>query len=178
MQNNLDGNIPVSEEISEQLKEAGLATEMDGKYLTFWTDSQLFGVPIADVVQIVGIQEITSIPNSPHYVKGVINLRGSIIPIVDVRIRLQKEEASYTERTCIIVANIHETLIGFVVDSVDAVTNISDDKISPPPKIIGDTTNNYLTGVVKLQNKIVLLINTAKLLAEEEIDTLANLPQN
>lgn len=177
MQNNFDGNIPVSEEKSEQLRDAGAATEMDGKYLTFWTDGQLFGVPIVDVVQIVGIQEITSIPNSPRYVKGVINLRGSIIPIVDVRIRLKKKEAAYTERTCIIVANIYESLIGFVVDSVDAVTNIADDKISSPPKIVGDTTNNYLTGVVKIQNKIVLLINTAKLLAEEELDSLTNIPQ-
>lgn len=178
MQNNYEGHMTTSDEISEQIKNAGPASEMDEKYLTFWTDNQLFGVPITDVVQIVGIQEITAIPNSPHSVKGVINLRGSIIPIVDVRILFKKEEASYTERTCIIVANINGTLIGFVVDSVDAVTKIPDDKISTPPKIVGETTNNYLTGVVKLQDTIVLLVNTAKLVDDQEINALSNLPEN
>jgi purine-binding chemotaxis protein CheW len=178
MQNNYDKHITAPDEISGQMETTDTATEMEEKYLTFWTDQQLFGVPITDVVQIVGIQDITAIPNAPHSVKGVINLRGSIIPIVDVRIRFKKEEASYTERTCIIVANINETLIGFVVDSVDAVTKIPDDKISSPPKMIGDTTNNYLTGVVKLQNKIVLLIDTAKLVDEKELDSLTDLPEN
>ena len=90
-------------------------SEMDGKYLTFWTDGQLFGVPIADVVQIVGMQNITNIPEFPHYAKGVINLRGSIIPLIDMRLRLAKQEAPYDERTCIIVTNIEQRDVGLTV---------------------------------------------------------------
>ncbi|HEX3038218.1 MAG TPA: chemotaxis protein CheW [Oscillospiraceae bacterium] len=143
--------------------------EMYGKYLTFWADSQLFGIPIADVVQIVGVQTITKIPEFPEYAKGIIDLRGSIIPVIDVRLRLHKEEIPYDERTCIIVTNIQENLIGLIVDSVNEVANIEDENISQPPKIAKDTTNAYLTGVAKLQDKVVLLLNTEKILKNEEI---------
>jgi purine-binding chemotaxis protein CheW len=143
--------------------------EMYGKYLTFWADNQLFGIPIADVVQIVGVQTITKIPEFPDYAKGIINLRGSIIPVIDVRLRLHKEEIPYDERTCIIVTNIQESLIGLIVDSVNEVANIEDENISQPPKITKDTTNAYLTGITKLQDKVVLLLNSEKILKNEEV---------
>jgi purine-binding chemotaxis protein CheW len=143
--------------------------EMKGKYLTFWTDSQLFGVPISDVVQIIGIQEITPIPDSPAYAKGVINLRGSIIPVIDVRIRFNKPEEIYNERTCIIVTQIDESFIGFIVDSVDEVTNISDENISPAPRVSRDRTNAYLNGIGKVESKVVLLLDTSKILNDQEI---------
>lgn len=143
--------------------------EMYGKYLTFWADNQLFGIPIADVVQIVGVQTITKIPEFPNCAKGIINLRGSIIPVIDVRLRLHKPEIPYDERTCIIVTNIQESLIGLIVDSVNEVANIEDENISQPPKITKDNTNAYLTGIAKLQDKVVLLLNTEKILKNEEI---------
>lgn len=148
-------------------------SEMDGKYLTFWTDKQLFGVPIADVIQIVGMQEITVIPELPSYAKGIINLRGSIIPLIDVRLRFQKEEVEYDERTCIIVTSIHESSMGFIVDEVDEVADISSDEIAPPPKIAHESTSDYLTGVAKHSDRIVLLVNTAKMLGEEELESIA-----
>lgn len=144
--------------------------EMKGKYLTFWTDKQLFGVPISDVVQIIGQQEITPVPDSPHYAKGVINLRGDIIPVIDVRLRFGKEEVEYDEHTCIIVTKIDESHFGFIVDSVDEVTNIGDDNISPPPKMSKDRTNAYLTGIGKVENKVVMLLDTSKILNENEIE--------
>ena len=143
--------------------------EMYGKYLTFWTDDQLFGIPIADVVQIVGVQTITKIPEFPEYAKGIIDLRGSIIPVIDVRLRLHKQEIPYNERTCIIVTNIQENLIGLIVDAVDEVANIEDENISDPPKITKDTTNAYLIGIAKLQNKVVLLLDSEKILNDDEI---------
>ncbi len=152
--------------------------EMKGKYLTFWTDQQLFGVPISDVVQIIGIQEITPIPDSPVYAKGVINLRGSIIPVIDVRVRFGKTEAGYSERTCIIVTKIDESYIGFIVDSVDEVTTIGDDSISPPPKVSRDRTNAYLTGIGKVQNKVVLLLDTSRILNESEFEVVHNAVQD
>lgn len=145
------------------------ATEMEGKFLTFWTDSQLFGVPISDVVQIVGMQDITQIPEFPDYAKGIINLRGSIIPVIDVRLRFRKAEAAYNERTCIIVTDIGGNNIGFIVDEVDEVTEISDDMVSPPPKMAGAVSDSYLTGIGKQETRVVLLLDTARLLSEETV---------
>lgn len=145
------------------------------KYLTFFTDNQLLGIPIADVVQIVGVQEITSVPDFPDYAKGIINLRGTIIPVIDVRLRLHKEEILYDERTCTIVTNISGVFIGFIVDSVNEVTKIDKSNISAPPKMGTDYVNSYITGVGKLDNKVVLLLNTQKMLSEKEIETITNL---
>lgn len=144
--------------------------ELDKQYLTFWTDKQLFGVKIANVVQIISIQEITPIPDAPDYAKGVINLRGSIIPVIDVRIRFGKPEAPYGEHTCIIVTNLEDTYIGFIVDLVDEVTTIEDDQISPPPKVSKDRCNPYLIGIGKVDEKVVMLIDTAKILTENELE--------
>jgi len=146
---------------------------LKNKYLTFYTEDQLFGIPIADVVQIVGIQDITAVPEFPKYAKGLINLRGTIIPIIDVRLRLKKEEKQYDERTCIIVTNINSSFIGFIVDSVDEVAKIFEDNISSPPKMGSDYVNTYITGIAKLDNKIILLINLKKMLSEKEIELIA-----
>lgn len=164
-ENLLDGELHVTDD------------EMRGKYLTFWTDSQLYGVPIADVVQIVGLQEITKIPEFPSYAKGVINLRGIIIPVIDIRLRLDRSEAEYNDRTCIIVTDIGESHFGFIVDEVDAVTDIDDEHISPPPQMGSESNNRYLTGVARITDdngaeKLVLTIDTAKILAEEEYESL------
>lgn len=147
---------------------------LKGKYLTFYTDNQLFGISIADVVQIVGMQEITAVPEFPSYAKGVINLRGIIIPIIDVRLRLKKEEIAYNERTCIIVTNINGSYIGFIVDEVNEVTNIDNESISNPPQMGSDYTNTFITGIAKLNNNIVLLIDLKKVLDEKEIELITN----
>jgi purine-binding chemotaxis protein CheW len=149
-------------------------SEMQGKYLTFWTDRQLFGVPIADVVQIVGMQQITSIPDFPPYAKGIINLRGAIIPVIDVRLRFHKPEVSYNERTCIIVTHIQQNTAGLIVDAVDEVTDIDDSLISAPPKMsASELQAAYLTGIGKLEQKIVLLLDIGKIVSEHEFETLS-----
>jgi len=147
---------------------------LKGKYLTFYTDNQLFGISIADVVQIVGMQDITAVPEFPSYAKGIINLRGIIIPIIDVRLRLRKEEIGYNERTCIIVTNINGSYIGFIVDEVNEVTNIDNEDISNPPQMGSDYTNTFITGIAKLNNRIVLLIDLKKVLDEKEIELITN----
>ena len=169
--NSSDNQNAVNEKL---LAEQKTASEMEGKYLTFLTDRQLFGVPIADVVQIVGIQTITEVPEFPSYAKGIINLRGSIIPLIDVRLRFGKPECEYNERTCIIVTSINEKAIGFIVDEVDAVTNIDDENISDPPKLTDDQTNTFLTGVATVEDRVVLLISTNKLLAEDALTVLCS----
>lgn len=146
-------------------------SEMDGKYLTYWIDKQLFGVPIAHVVQIVGMQKITEVPEFPHYAKGIINLRGSIIPLIDVRLRLGKQETEYNERTCIIITDINEHCVGFIIDEVAAVVTITEDLISPPPKLSGGT-DGYITGVGTFESHIVLLMDTHKIVGGDELNIL------
>ncbi len=141
----------------------------DGKYLTFWTDEQLYGIPIACVQQIVKFQEVTKIPETPHYVKGVINLRGLIIPIVDMRIRLGKEDSEYTERTCIIVTSMRDLAIGFIVEGVDEVTDIGDDDISEPPAVSQSGNNGFLAGIGKKNKRVTLLLDLNKLISDEDV---------
>lgn len=152
-------------------QDLNLSEDLLGKYLTFWTDKQLFGIPIADVVQIVEIQGITEIPGFPEFAKGVINLRGTIIPVIDIRVRFQKSAVTYNDRTCIIVTYMHGSTVGLIVDDVDEVTKINDELISAPPKINRkDDAVSYLTGIARLDHdrKIVLLLDTDKILREDE----------
>ncbi|HEX3018364.1 MAG TPA: chemotaxis protein CheW [Caproicibacter sp.] len=157
----------------ESEKETSVNSMEEAKYLTFWTDGELFGIPISDVVQIISMQQITPLPDFPDYAKGVINLRGIIIPVVDMRLRLKKPEAEYNESTCIIVTNIQDTYIGFIVDTVDEVADISEDDISPAPKVSRDSTNRYLTGIGQVGEKVVLLLDISRILSESEFEQVA-----
>ena len=142
------------------------------KYLTFYTDKQLFGISIKKVVQIVGMQEISAVPDFPSYAKGIINLRGAIIPIIDVRLRLHKPEAEYNEKTCIVIINVDENYLGLIVDTVDEVAEITVENISPPPYVSSDYTNAFLTGIAKLNGKIILLVDTDRMLNRNELQQI------
>ena len=148
--------------------------DTERRYLTFWTDGQLFGVSITDVVQIVGLQEMTELPDYPDYVKGIINLRGQMILLIDVRLRFGKAEIPYNDRTCIIIIHVGHSNFGLIVDEVDEVTDISPDKIAPPPKVNTEQIDTYLTGIAQLaggsqKDRIALLLHTAKILGETEL---------
>jgi purine-binding chemotaxis protein CheW len=137
-------------------------SDMMGKYLTFFIEKQLFAIPIAEILQIVSMQAINEIPDCVNYMKGVINLRGSIIPVIDIRLRLGKPERAYDERTCMIVVVIEGKEIGLIVDKVDAVVSITEENISDPPH--SADIQNYLSGIAKLDSKVVLIIDATKLL--------------
>lgn len=156
-------------ETTLQLRPIGTVSEMDGKYLTFWIDIQLFAMPIVDVVQIVQMQEIAAIPDYPLYAKGIINLRGSVIPVIDVRLRLGREEIPYSDHTCIIVAMIGDHSVGFLVDAIDEVASISDDMISPPPKTAKNIDNIFLSGIARLEDSVALLLDTRKMLNDVDL---------
>ncbi|MDO5602050.1 MAG: chemotaxis protein CheW [Oscillospiraceae bacterium] len=148
-----------------------------GKWLTFWLDKQLFGVPIDGVEQIVSMQPITVVPEYPAYAKGIINLRGTIIPLIDFRLRLGKPETEYNDHTCIIINNVENSQLGFIVDEVDAVIDIPQADIAPPPQMGGDKANRYLTGVARISDdygteKMVLCLNAAEVLKQEEFGRL------
>ena len=146
------------------------------KYLIFSIGNQSYGIDIEYVIEIIGIEPITEVPELPDYVKGVINLRGKIIPVMDVRLKFKKEPKEYDDRTCIIVVEISNISIGLIIDRVLDVVNIDEKNISPQPKTNSnkDNTNKYIKGIGKVQNEIRLLIDCYKLIEEEEIEELKN----
>ena len=124
------------------------------------------------MTEIIGIQEITEVPELPIYVKGIINLRGKIIPVMDVRLRFKKEQREYNDRTCIIVIDIRDISIGLIVDHVAEVVVIDPENIVPPPTIKTGFHNRYIKGIGKVGSEVKLLLDCNKLLNDEEIDTI------
>ncbi len=146
------------------------------KYLTFWVDGQLFGVCIRDVEQIIRVEEITQVPEFPHYAKGIINLRGNIIPIIDVRLWLGKMENEYDERACIIISRIRDKLIGFMVDTVDEVTDIPDEEFSPTPQLSNySSQDEYIVGIGKHEGNVVLILDMTRILGDSDLEQLNQL---
>ncbi|MDR0853981.1 MAG: chemotaxis protein CheW [Clostridiales Family XIII bacterium] len=144
-----------------------------GRYLTFTLEDNVYGLPIRFVTEIIGIQEATKVPETPDYVKGIINLRGRIIPLIDVRLKFGKEEIPYTERTCIVVIDVHSIAVGLIVDKVDDVLTIEDEQIAQPPQ--GGTMgfeNRYIEGIGKVGDQVQLLLDADKLLRDDEIDII------
>jgi purine-binding chemotaxis protein CheW len=143
-----------------------------GRYLTFSLDSEVYGIEIKYVIEIIGIQPITQVPEVPLYVKGIINLRGKIIPVIDMRIKFKKEPLKYNDRTCIIVADIQNMTVGLIVDNVSEVLTIEDENIVPPPDYKTGFRNRYIKGIGKAGDDVKLLLDCNKLLKDDEIDEL------
>lgn len=141
-----------------------------GRFLTFMLDKETYGIEIRFVTEIIGIQAITEIPELPDYLKGIINLRGKIIPVMDVRLRFRKEPAEYNDRTCIIVIDIRNISIGLIVDSVAEVITIPDQDIVEPPKMNSESGNRYIKNIGKAGNEVKLLLDCEKLLSEDDLD--------
>jgi purine-binding chemotaxis protein CheW len=144
---------------------------MDGKFLTFHLAAEDYGIAIRYVTEIIGIQKITEVPDMPDFVKGVINLRGRVIPVMDVRTRFCMPARGYDDRTCIIVVNIDEKAIGLVVDKVNEVADIPDSNIEPPPNG-GRKSSNYIFGIGKIEDEVKILLDITKLLYETDIENL------
>lgn len=144
-----------------------------GKYLTFELGTESFGIEIRYVTEIIGMQPVTYVPEVPAYVKGIINLRGKIIPVIDLRLRFKKEAAEYTDRTCIIVIDIGEISIGFIVDSVAEVINIGDENIVPPPNYRTGFHNRYIKGIGKVGNDVKLLLDCDKIISENDMEIIS-----
>lgn len=147
------------------------------KYLTFSVDKEVFGLDIRHVDDIIGIQEITIVPEQPDYIKGVINLRGKIIPTMDVRARFKKAERDYDDRTCIVVLNMQNTSVGVIVDRVVEVLDIEEDKISEPPRFSDEYQSNYISGIGKINDDIAMLLDCNKLLNYDQIEALNHLKE-
>jgi purine-binding chemotaxis protein CheW len=143
------------------------------KYLTFLLEKEVYGIEIKYVTEIIGIQPITEIPELPSYIKGIINLRGKIIPVMDVRLRFAKPPADYTDRTCVIVIDIETLSVGLIVDSVSEVITIPEQEIVPPPDI-RKAGNRFINGIGKVMNDVKLILDCGKLLNEDETNDLVH----
>lgn len=141
-------------------------------YLTFKLGSEDYGVGISYVTEIVGLQNITEIPDMPSYVKGVVNLRGQVIPVIDVRLRFHMQPKEYDARTCIVVINIAAIQIGLIVDTVNEVRTIDPSLISPPPRVAAAESARYIKGLGKVGDQVKILLDARKLLMEQELETI------
>lgn len=134
------------------------------KYLIFSIGEENYGLPIRYVIEIINILEITTVPEQPEHVKGLINLRGKILPVMDVRLRFKKKEKEYDDRTCVVVIDVDGTSFGLIVDNVKEVASVGEDSISETPEMGDDPKAGYIEGIGKVGEDIWLLIDCIRLL--------------
>ena len=154
------------------------AADREGKYLTFALAGEEYGIGILKVKEIIGVMAITTVPRTPDYVKGVINLRGKVIPVADLRLKFGMEGMAYTERTCIIVVEIISSqrtiLMGIVVDSVSEVLNIKGSDIEEPPAFGNRLDTDFILGMAKIGGTVKILLDIDRIFRPEE---LSGMPQ-
>ena len=143
------------------------------KYVTFKSGNECFGLKIEYVNEIIVYQEITEIPESEDYIKGLINLRGKIIPVIDVRIRFKQEVMEYTDRTCIIIVNVNDMVVGLIVEKIAEVVEIKEEDILPPPKVViggeDKLQNRYVYGIGKVGDSVKLLLDPERILKDDDL---------
>lgn len=139
------------------------------RFLTFMLDKEIYGIEINYVTEIVGIQSITEMPEMPDYIKGIINLRGVIIPVMDVRLRFKKPAKEYDDRTCVIVVDFNSINVGLIVDSVSEVMTIDEENILELPTINSSTSSRYLKNIGKHGQNVILILDCENLLSENEL---------
>lgn len=137
--------------------------------VTFGIGEEEFGIDILKVQEIIRTMAITKVPNSPPHVQGVINLRGKVIPVIDLRSRFLLESKQHDSQTRIIVVDLHRVVIGFVVDGVSEVLRIQSNTVEPPPPVVSGIESEYIKGVGKLDDRLLILLDLDKLIPIEEL---------
>ncbi|TFG92911.1 MAG: purine-binding chemotaxis protein CheW [Syntrophobacterales bacterium] len=165
--------------MADQTIKAGVKRE--GKYLTFAVADEEYGIGILKVKEIIGMMPITTVPRTPGFVKGVINLRGKVIPVIALRLKFGMEEVEYTERTCITVVEIEgasgAVQMGIVVDSVSEVLNIKEENIEDMPSFGAILDTRYILGMAKIEGNIKILLDIDRVLATNEISILSSMEE-
>ena len=158
------------ETATSEVKQQGIGVDTDGsQFLTFQLGEELYGVDILRVQELKGYTTVTKIPNTPSYIKGVMNLRGTIVPIVELRVTFGMETIDYTMLSVIVVVVVRDRIMGLVVDSVSDVLNISQKDIQAPPEFGTKVDVSFLNGIAKCGDKLVALLNIDRLLSESEM---------
>ncbi len=164
--------------MSTETREAAMSAtkdlgEMAGKYLTFLLGDEEYGIEILKVQEIIGMMSVTTVPRTPEFVRGVINLRGKVIPVVELRLKFGMETCEDTERTCIIVVQVAgegvDVTMGIIVDQVSEVLEISSEEIEPPPSFGTDIDTDFILAVGKIANRVVMLLDVDKVLSSGEL---------
>ncbi len=145
------------------------------KYLTFDLGKEEYGIEILKVREIIGLMESTTVPQTPDYIKGVINLRGKVIHVIDLRLKFSMPEVEYTQETCIIVVDVDGVQAGIIVDSVSEVMDIKKDEIKETPNIGQGIDTNFINGLSEKNGKIIILLNIEKVLSFEELEMVEQL---
>ena len=143
--------------------------------VSFKNGDEEFGVDIMRVQEIIRIQTITKVPQMPGYIEGIINLRGNVIPVIDLRKKFELQTQEFTDQTRIIVVNINSRTVGFIVDSVHEVLRLGDEHIGPPPEIIAGISRKYISGVGKIENRLIILLDLNQILSEKDNSELGNI---
>ena len=147
------------------------------KYLTFRLGEEEYGISIKHVIEIVGILKITTVPEMPEYIKGMINLRGKVIPVMDVRLRFGLVPREYDERTCVIVTEIQSMLVGLIVDTVSEVARIPEADVEPASSLGGRSSTSFIAGIGKSGEGIKILLDVNQLIFENDAKQLSNSKQ-
>ena len=153
----------------EAVAEKKEASSYEGKFLTFVLGKEEYGIEILKVREIIGLMDITTVPQTPDYMKGVINLRGKVIPIIDLRSKFSMAEVEHTQETCIIVVEVGSAQVGIIVDSVSEVTDISGEDIEDAPSFGQDIDTSFIMGLGKTKQKIIILLDIEKVLTAEDL---------
>jgi len=146
---------------------------MEGKHLTFRVEQGRYGIGIGYVTEIIGLQDITPVPHTHPYVKGIVNLRGTIVPVVDMRLRFGLPESAYTDRTCIVVLSKDDMSIGLVVDEVLEVAAIGEESTKPPPQHGGTRKNHFVKGIGVTADGVKQLLDINRIFELEEAQEAA-----
>lgn len=144
-----------------------LEDDLNGKYLTFFIGEKSYGVELMHVLEIISIQSVTTVPSTPVYVKGIINLRGRIVPVIDVRLKFGMEERAYDERTCIVVLNIDEMYVGLIVDQVSEVISFDGEALAALPEVGNANSSQYVKSIAKAKDCLVLNLDCTKFLQDD-----------
>ncbi len=175
----MSADVQQAERTRSATAETGAGTDArEGKYLTFVLADEQYGLEILKVREILGMMPITPVPQTPVFVKGVINLRGKVIPVVDLRLKFGMPEADYTTETCVIVVEVNDLQIGIIVDTVNEVLDIAGREIEDPPRFGTQVDTNFILGMGKVGEKVKILLDIEQVLSGEEMTAVERMAED
>lgn len=153
---------------------SNMQLDLKNRYLTFFLDNEQYGIHISNVKEIIALIKTTKIPKMPKYMKGVMNLRGNIIPVIDMRLKFALEDKEPEMQTAIVIVQVRDINIGFIVDRVEEVLTIASEQISEPPKFGTKINTKLLRGMGQVESGVVMILDLDMLLSEKEMEHLDN----
>jgi len=152
-------------------------SDIEGKFLTFVLGEEIYGIEILKAREIIGLMDITTVPQTPDYMKGVINLRGKVIPVIDLRKKFSMQGGVHTQETCVIVVEVNSSSIGLIVDSVSEVSDITGEEIENAPSFGQGIDTSFIMGLGKVKDKIIILLDIDAVLSTEELEMVEELAE-